>query len=776
MAQGSSYGSAYTGQIGEVVTFSRYLTASESSEMEGYLACKWGLQTRLPANHPYRYVCPQGAPASSLPTPAPSPGFVANPPELRSANGSLTFNVATQSDPTTGRPEFLYNGSTTPPTLRLLPGDTLLVNLTNKLPSPPSGATYLNDVNLHYHGLHVSPQAPSDDSIDMAASPGQSLSYRIPIPANHPPGLYWYHTHAHGETERQTLSGMSGALIIDGIAQYAPQVANMPERVLIVRDAPLAGAALPGGDARQMAAMRWAMQHRAAKHGMTMQRGATMAGMANVHAPLLAGRTNAARNPYLQLDPNYRRFVRPLVADTHCVASSPEAPIKALTINGLTQPAISIRRGEQQFWRVVNAGADTYLDIAVDNTILNIVAIDGAPLSSGVNTPSSLSVQHFLLPPASRVEFTLTGPAATTTAYFRTNCVDAGPAGDPMPALTIASLSAASSPTDQVRKHHAQRIAKQSKAYRFRRASVGALNSPVIAQHRTIYYSDQNTINGVPYQIGGPPMFYAQSGTFEEWTIQNNSSQVHTFHIHQVHFVVEAINGSTQAQQYLMDNVNVPAATTSGPGTVKILLDFTDPTIIGTFLFHCHIMSHEDGGMMASIRVGTAPPLNVSAASVNFASPTATAQTVTVSGGTPAYNVSACNGVANVAVNGSALTVTPVAVGSCVLTISDSSSPSLSGSLTITVAAPIAMVALSPDAVSFASPTANAQKRQHNRRHAAVRLGRLHGNRDRLDDRQHAADQASGRRYVLFDGYRCECKSSRALRLDQRRSYRQRRR
>jgi suppressor of ftsI len=68
--------------------------------------------------------------------------------------------------------------------------------------------------------------------------------------------------------------------------------------------------------------------------------------------------------------------------------------------------------------------------------------------------------------------------------------------------------------------------------------------------------------------------------------------------------VVEAINGTTQSQQFVMDNVNVPAATASGPGSVKLLLDFTDPTIIGTFLLHCHILSHEDGGMMAKTASG----------------------------------------------------------------------------------------------------------------------------------------------------------------------------
>jgi hypothetical protein len=74
------------------------------------------------------------------------------------------------------------------------------------------------------------------------------LHYTVKIPANYPTGLYWYHTHAHGEAERQTLSGMSGALVIDGIAAYAPQVSQMIERILIARDAPLPAALLAAID------------------------------------------------------------------------------------------------------------------------------------------------------------------------------------------------------------------------------------------------------------------------------------------------------------------------------------------------------------------------------------------------------------------------------------------------------------------------------------------------------------------------------------------------
>ncbi len=90
----------YTGQVGEILVYQRYLASGELAQVQGYLACKWGLQNRLPANHPYATTCPQGAPlASPVPTATPLPHALTQPPTLSSTNGSLVFNVtAKQSD------------------------------------------------------------------------------------------------------------------------------------------------------------------------------------------------------------------------------------------------------------------------------------------------------------------------------------------------------------------------------------------------------------------------------------------------------------------------------------------------------------------------------------------------------------------------------------------------------------------------------------------------------------------------------------------------------
>ncbi len=632
--------------------------------------------------------------ASSGASPTPVPGKpLVEPVQLRSQNGTLVFNVSAQSDASTGRPEFNYNGSLIPPTLRVLPGDTLLVNVTDNLPAPPAGAAYMNDISLHYHGLHVNPNAPGDDSIDMIAAPGQSLHYQIKIPANHPTGLYWYHSHAHGETERQTLAGMSGALIVDGIAQFVPQVAALTEQILIVRDAPLPGQALVQGNATQVKAMQWSMHH-----GMSM---GTRTHLNQTALNRRATTETATRNPFVIIDRNYRKFVRPLAVSTHCSVN--EAPLKALTIDGQTQPAIALHPGERQFWRLVNAGADTYLDVQVDNAQLQIVALDGVPVAGA--SSGGLTVNDYVVPPSSRIEFIVTGPAAGAPAFLRTKCFDAGQAGAAMPATVLAAIDPNATPAIvSSAALHRQRVGTfRLPALR----SVQALKTLAVARTQTLYYSDQNTINGVAYDPAAPPMLYAQSNTVEEWTIVNNSSQVHTFHIHQLHFVLEAINGATLAQQFFFDNVNVPAATAAGPGSVKILLDFSDPNLIGTFLLHCHILSHEDAGMMAQIRVGTAPPLSLSTATVNFAAATAAAQTVTVSGGTLPYSLSGCAQVAGAVVRGNAVVITAAGAGTCQLTVADSSG--LIGSIAVNVAAAAPVLSVLPNDVSFAGTGAASQ-------------------------------------------------------------------
>ena len=92
-------------------------------------------------------------------------------------------------------------------------------------------------------------------------------------------------------------------------------------------------------------------------------------------------------------------------------------------------------------------------------------------------------------------------------------------------------------------------------------------------------------------------------GDTEEWTIVNTDQQYHSFHIHQTGFLVTEVNGVAQNELSLRDTFSLPPDTDSGHGVVKVVIPFTDPVIVGRFVYHCHAVDHEDKGMMGVIEV-----------------------------------------------------------------------------------------------------------------------------------------------------------------------------
>lgn len=124
------------------------------------------------------------------------------------------------------------------PELRLTPGQTVRLTLRNQLPLPadaeipgPAGqkcgdldvltdmntphCVNFNRTNLHSHGLWISPVG-NGDNVHISIDAGESFQYEYNIPADHPAGTFWYHSHLHGSTAPQVASGMAGAIIIKG--------------------------------------------------------------------------------------------------------------------------------------------------------------------------------------------------------------------------------------------------------------------------------------------------------------------------------------------------------------------------------------------------------------------------------------------------------------------------------------------------------------------------------------------------------------------------------
>jgi FtsP/CotA-like multicopper oxidase with cupredoxin domain len=103
----------------------------------------------------------------------------------------------------------------------------------------------------------------------------------------------------------------------------------------------------------------------------------------------------------------------------------------------------------------------------------------------------------------------------------------------------------------------------------------------------------------------GVPQIVARQGTVEDWIVENRSNELHAFHIHQLHFMLLDYLGRHVNEPFLRDTVNVPyynGRALAYP-SVRLRMDFRDPNTTGTFVYHCHLLEHEDGGMMGLIRV-----------------------------------------------------------------------------------------------------------------------------------------------------------------------------
>lgn len=116
------------------------------------------------------------------------------------------------------------------PSINARPGDVVRIALNNKLPptttsyDPGCAQTgnynhniphCFNGTNLHFHGLNVNPSG-NGDNVLLSINPGVKFEYEIAIAPEHPAGTFWYHTHRHGSTALQVGSGMAGPLIIKG--------------------------------------------------------------------------------------------------------------------------------------------------------------------------------------------------------------------------------------------------------------------------------------------------------------------------------------------------------------------------------------------------------------------------------------------------------------------------------------------------------------------------------------------------------------------------------
>jgi FtsP/CotA-like multicopper oxidase with cupredoxin domain len=279
----------------------------------------------------------------------------------------------------------------------------------------------------------------------------------------------------------------------------------------------------------------------------------------------------------------------------------------------LPAPLVQMKPGEKQFWRVLNATIQDFLPIQLQfdgvPQQLQIVALDGYPLAQ------IRSQDTIVIPPAGRAEFIVQAPPQAAVAQFMTLNYPTGPTGNPDLETLLAQVQLTTGSSDAKAQPARSSPAPQTSIDHLKFSGLANLKPTA---ERKIYFSEEFggtngpiqfyvTVDGQKQRVfdaNEKPAITTNVGAVEDWTIENHALETHAFHIHQIHFLMLEVDGQPVANQDLRDTIEIPFWSGKGPyPSVKVRMDFRDPTIAGTFVFHCHVLLHEDQGMMHKIQV-----------------------------------------------------------------------------------------------------------------------------------------------------------------------------
>lgn len=517
---------------------------------------------------------------------------------LFSSNGvlnlKLSYRQVKDSDDT--HYCFIAADGSQSPTLHLKPGEILNITLTNNTPVPqridgkkddvillPGGkgcgvAKHIDasSTNIHFHGTNTPPTCGSDEVINTVINSGESFTYSLQIPTDEPAGIYFYHPHIHGKAEEAVWGGATGIIVVDGIQNSFPELAGIPQRILTLRDS----------------------------EGLSEDKANEAKSKQNISADLEV--------PSFEVSLNYHPVLFPLYKT----------------------PTLTVKPESKELWRFANTSADAIVDLRLVydgvEQEFDVVALDGVPTGSlgGKREDRRLKRKSVLLGPGNRVEFVVTTPSSRVqSAVLKTAKYVTGPDADidpERPLMNIKVSEAAREPQLKVGAVYAEKKVHRFK-YFWRK-----IQNALLGKERTLYF-DQKDIQDPNDATKTDTEFYVTvkghenkafnmqrtadittyEGALEEWTIENHAEEAHVFHIHQIHFLLLQKDGVkvSDDEKQIYDTIVIPAydGKKDAAGnpiypSVRVRMDFHE-TKPGTFVYHCHILEHEDKGMMGVIQV-----------------------------------------------------------------------------------------------------------------------------------------------------------------------------
>ena len=441
---------------------------------------------------------------------------------------------------------FKLNG----PTLHVNGGDTIRVTFVNHL-----GKDQVT--NIHYHGLNVDPK-DYGDNIFREFKDGDTNLSQVTLPINHPLGTYWYHVHPHGSSEEQVMGGLSGLLIIEGTVQLLPsQLQNIPQHQFAFRDVQTCS-------------------------------------NTNNEAQICGENEINPNKPSIRL------------------------------VNGLYKPKLEMTEGQPEFWRLANIGSDVFYRIAlvrIGRTAavpLTVLAQDGLLVWMPPLVEFLPKDEELLLPPGLRFDALVPGlepgiyelrslPYAQH-AVLKTEGKEPVIEPQPVPAqdTTLATITVKPKPAGIA-------VAPAAPLTTGLIPSEDLSNAPIAERHTLVfsYGTDPSTkkfqgwINGKAFTHGMMPAVSPVLNTVEEWVLENATTDDHPFHIHVNDFQVMSVNGEPYNTNHHQDVVIIPKQYTKNGQVVngQVVIRIKFEGFYGWFVYHCHILKHEDEGMMATIQV-----------------------------------------------------------------------------------------------------------------------------------------------------------------------------
>jgi FtsP/CotA-like multicopper oxidase with cupredoxin domain len=485
------------------------------------------------------------------PPPPPPPGPRGGPPHF-----PLDFAAGfrfTTPDGTTYRAQFPA------PTLRVEPGDTLDLSIRNRLGDEPTGPPLPKGAsltNLHTHGMQVRPVGDSDNVFRTMESDDGIYRTRIKIPANHHSGIDWYHPHRHGFVTDQVYGGLAGALRVGSPLDPWPQhKGRFRERLL----------ALTAGiiDTDPETGLRFPADPNPAGRGSL--------------GPL---------TPYGRTD-TWRKFV-----------------------NGQYNPTITIRPGETQIWTFASMTRNTNFNLGITDAngqnpwSATILSFDGNssrlhPRATALGLPVPYTFNGpTVLDEGARISMAVTAPTTPGTYYLVDDMTFKRRPQSQF--FALATIRVEGDPVTEP----APVFSPTGRAPDLYRATPD--------RKRTFIFSNDTSGDTIRFPINGttfpdaPIVAPLQVGQVEEWLLVNASPVDHIFHIHQTDYAVISVNQTpfnyqnpftaAEPNQYISerDTVNIP------PGG-NVVVRFRVSPELGKYVFHCHILPHEDGGMMKAV-------------------------------------------------------------------------------------------------------------------------------------------------------------------------------